>query len=303
MGWTGRLELAYRRTDAIGAASTAGSLTDVRADARADALPAADVRTVVHDRHDGPLRVLKSLYPEAPAICHSVLVHPPGGIVGGDTLAVDIDVAAGAHALITTPGATRFYRSLGEPALQAVQARVADGARLEWLPLETLAYSGCLAESRMRFELAPGAEMMGWDVLALGLPAADLAFERGVYTSSIDQPSRWLERARIAAGDTLLLDSPLGWAGHRVLGTMWFAAGRALATSRRDALLDVARECVDAQPAGVSAGATAVDDAVVVLRVLAARVEPAMALMAATWARWRETAWALPGRAPRIWRT
>jgi len=285
MGWTGRLELAYRRAEARG---------DVAA---------AELPTVVHDRHDGPLRVLKSLYPEAPAVCHSVLVHPPGGIVGGDTLAVEVDVAAGAHALITTPGATRFYRSLGEPALQTVHARVADGARFEWLPLETLAYSGCLAETRMRFELAPGAEMIGWDVLALGLPAAGLAFERGAYTGAIELPGRWLERARIAAGDTRLLDSPLGWAGHRVLATLWFAAGAPLAVARRDALLDEARGAADAHALRETAGASAVDDAVVVLRVLAHRVEPAMALLAQVWARWRATAWSLPGQPPRVWRT
>ena len=93
-------------------------------------------RTVVHDRHDGPLRVLRSLYPEGDAICHSVLLHPPGGVVGGDTLAVHVEVEAGAHALLTTPGATRFYRSTGATAAQSLTARVAAGARLEWLPLE-----------------------------------------------------------------------------------------------------------------------------------------------------------------------
>jgi urease accessory protein len=260
-------------------------------------------RSTVHDRHSGPLRVLQSLYPEGRGICHNVLVHPPGGIVGGDLLHIDARLEAGAHALITTPGATRFYRSAGEAARQSLSAHVADGARLEWLPLEAIAHSGCIAENRLRFVLAPGAEMMGWDLLALGLPASGQAFERGSFTQSIELPGRWLEHGVIAASDTRLLDSPLGWAGFRVMGTLWFGAGAALPGGRRDALLDAARTLVDADPLRPSAGATATHDGVLVLRVLAPRVEPVMHLLSAVWAAWRHVAWHLEGCAPRVWRT
>src|SRR5437764_7229888 len=92
-------------------------------------------RSVARFAHDGPLRILQSLYPEGDAVCHNVLVHPPGGLVGGDTLDVRVTVADGSHGLITTPGASRFYRSDGAQALQDVQLRLAAGARLEWLPL------------------------------------------------------------------------------------------------------------------------------------------------------------------------
>ena len=134
-------------------------------------------RTVARHAHNGPLRILQSLYPEGDAVCHNVLVHPPGGLVGGDTLDITATVGPGAHGLVTTPGATRFYKSTGAEAVQSLTAKVAPGARLEWLPLETIAYRSCKAINRMRFELAPGAEMMGWDVLALGLPAASEAFD------------------------------------------------------------------------------------------------------------------------------
>ena len=280
MAWRGSLALAYR----------CEPLNDAP-------------RTVLHDRHDGPLRVLASLYPEAPAVCHSVLVHPPGGLVGGDDLGIALTLAPGAHALVTTPGATRFYRSLGAPATQALTAQVQAGARLEWLPLETIAYSGCIGHNAMRFELQPGAEMIGWDVLALGLPASNLAFERGSFEQRIELPGRWLERGVVKATDTRLLDSPLGWARHRVLATLWFAAGSALATERRDRLLDAARAASDAHSLKATAGSTAVDDAVVVLRVLAPRVEPAMALLTQVWALWREAAWQMPACVPRVWRT
>lgn len=278
-GWRGHLRLDYSRDGA---------------------------RTIAHDRHTGPLRVLQRLYPEGPAVCHHVLVHPPGGIVGGDELVVEAALAEGSHALLTTPGAARFYRSNGATARQAVHARLAAGARLEWLPLEAIAYSGCEAENRLVFELAPGAEMIGWDLLALGLPAAGQGFERGRVWQHLELPGHWLERGLTRADDRRLLDGPLGWAGRRVLGTLWFGAGSALAPARRDALLAAAR-AADAAVAGpgaeVVAGATAPGDRVVVLRLLADRVEPAMHLVQAVRAAWRNAAWGLAAEPPRIWRT
>ena len=103
------------------------------------------------------------------------------------------------------------------------QELLARGARLEWLPLEALCYSGCLAENRLTLDLADGAEMIGWDLAALGLPNAGQPFERGHLQQHLQWPGRWLERARITADDARLLDAPLGWAGHRVLGTLWLA--------------------------------------------------------------------------------
>jgi len=260
-------------------------------------------RTIAHDRHEGPLRVLQRLYPEGPGICHHVIVHPPGGVVGGDQLEIEATLAAGSHALITTPGATRFYRSDGPTALQSARLRLDEGARLEWLPMEAIAYRGCEVENRMRFELAPGAEMIGWDLLALGLPAAGEPFDRGRFLQQIELPGVWLERGRVDAADTRLLDSPLGWAGRRVLATLWFAAGGPLAGPRSAALLDAARNVVDADPLRHEAGVSAPQDRVLVLRVLAGRVEPAMQLLARVRAAWRRAAWGRDAHTPRIWST
>lgn len=275
--------------------------------------------TTALDRHHGPLRVLQRLYPEGPAICHHVLVHPPGGIVGGDTLEVALDLAPGSHALLTTPGATRFYRSEGAPAVQRLDARVQAGARLEWLPLETLAYSGCIAENHFRFTLEEGAEMIGWDLLALGLPTAQAPFERGSVLQHLEVPGAWLEHGRLAADDKLLLDSPLGFAGRRVVATVWWASGAPMGRAQRERLLETARDCFEAdtfrrgpepaeravaQPdAALVAGATSPDGRVVLCRVLAHRVEPAFALCRAVRAAWRREGWGLPPAPPRIWRT
>ena len=276
MGWHGHLTLRYRRDGE---------------------------RTIVHDRHTGPLRVLQSLYPESPAVCHNVIVHPPGGIVGGDVLAIDLEMAADSRALITTPGAARFYRSAGERALQHAQARLDAGARLEWLPLETICHRSCQAENRMRFTMAPGAEMIGWDVLALGLPASGERFDRGTYTQSIELPGVWLERGVIDGEDTRLLDSPLGLAGNRAMATMWFAAGSPIDSARRDRLLDAARAAAAGHELEKLCGVTAPQSRCVVLRVLAPRVEPAMNLLVSVWKAWREVAWSMAPSAPRVWRT
>ncbi|HEU4460686.1 MAG TPA: urease accessory protein UreD [Methylibium sp.] len=287
MGWHGRLELDHR----------------LEATPRADD---ADRTTIGRARHAGPLRVLRSLYPEGPRVCHQVLVHPPGGIAGGDELELSLRLAPGSHALVTTPGATRFYRSDGAVASQTLDARVADGARLEWLPLETLVHDGARAHNRLRFALAEGAEMIGWDLLALGLPASGLAFERGRFEQRIEVDEAWLERSLVdfdapqAAATRRRLASPLGWGGHAVLATLWFASGRAIDDARRERLLEAARTAL---PPDAPAGTTAPNPHVVVARALAARVEPLMQHARAVWSAWREAAWRMSASAPRVWRT
>ena len=261
------------------------------------------VRTVARHQHSGPLRILQSLYPEGDAICHNVLVHPPGGLVGGDTLAIDVSAHGNAHGLITTPGATRFYRSLGEPALQTVRIRLQDQARLEWLPLEAICHDGCLAENRLVVDLAPQAEFIGWDVTALGLPHASQPFTRGSFCQHIELPGVWLERGRIDATDTRLMDGPLGLAGYRCMASLFFAAGSRLERGRRQAALDLAREIIDAHPLRDAAGATSPDAQVVVVRVLAPVVEPAMDLLRSIWTAWRGHFWHLSVSSPRIWST
>ena len=258
-------------------------------------------RSVARYLHDGPLRILQSLYPEGDAVCHNVLVHPPGGLVGGDTLDMQVTVGAGAHGLVTTPGATRFYRSLAGLATQQVHARLAEGARLEWLPLEAIAYSDCDALNRATFELAAGAEMMSWDITALGLPAANLPFEQGTFRQHLEIPGVWLERGTLRASDKRLMDSPLGLAGQRCMATLVFAAGSAIAPERSERALACARALLEASPLRMGAGATSPHPQVIVLRVLAPVTEPALQLLRQVWAAWRHEMWGMPGNVPRLW--
>ena len=258
-------------------------------------------RTVARHGHNGPLRILQSLYPEGDAVCHNVLAHPPGGLVGGDTLDITATVGPGAHGLVTTPGATRFYRSTGERALQRTHLTLAEGARLEWLPLEALCYNACNAENHLTLNLAPGAECMGWDVTALGLPHAGQPFETGRFVQHIEAPGRWLERGVINAADHRLLESPQGLAGHRCMASLFFVVGTPLERARRDTALDAARAVMDAHALKATAGATSPNGQVVVVRALAPQVEPAMQLLRQVRAAWRAALWQLCAEPPRIW--
>ena len=245
--------------------------------------------------HEGPLRVLKSLHPEGAAVCHQVLVHPPGGIVGGDALRIEIEVAEGAHAVLTTPGATRFYRTAGAEASQAVAATLHAGSRIEWLPLETIVHSGARAANRAVFRLGDGASMIGWDITCLGLPAGGEGFAAGALRQHLEIDGRWLEKGRIDASDERLLRSPLGLAGQPVVGTAWVAWSGA---GPDEQLLEEARTVL-APP--MLAAASRIQPGVIVVRALADRVEPINSTFRAVRKAWRRALWGLGGCEPRVW--
>ena len=261
----------------------------------------AEGRTVAKFKHNGPLRILQSLYPEGELVCHNVLVHPPSGLVGGDTLDISLDVKEGAHALLTTPGATRFYRSEKGLATQQVNAHVAAGSRLEWLPLETIAYSGCEGLNHAKFDLAPGAELMAWDITALGLPQASLPFEQGQLQQHLEVSGVWLERGLICAQDTRLMDGPLGLSKNRCLSTFLFATGTDMARDRREFAVSLARAVADENSEMLLVGVTSPHPRVVVVRSLSPLVEPAQNLMRQVWASWRRGLWGMSSIPPRIW--
>src|SRR4029450_13927281 len=108
-----------RKMDALAESLDSRALSASGWEARLDLSFARDAsRTVLAARrYLGPLRVQKALYPEGPEICQAIIVHPPAGIVGGDRLAIAIDVGTRAHAQITTPGAAEGYGSAGVDAV------------------------------------------------------------------------------------------------------------------------------------------------------------------------------------------
>ena len=258
-------------------------------------------RVVARHEHSGPLRILQSLYPEGDRICHNVLVHPPGGLVGGDTLDIAVQAASQTHGLVTTPGATRFYRSDGPLALQTTRIKLQTDSRLEWLPLEALCYNDCHAENRLVMSLEPGAELLGWDLTALGLPNAELPFVKGSFAQHIEVPGVWLERGRLDASDARLMDGPTGLCGARCMASLFFVAGAKLDRTRKQRALDIARELIANSELAATAGATSPNPQVIVVRALAPLVEPAMQLLRAVRNAWRQELWQLPDCNPRIW--
>jgi len=257
--------------------------------------------TRVQAHHDGPLRLLKTLHPEGHGVAHAVLVHPPGGLVGGDRLDIAIDVQPGAHLLVTTPAATRFYRSNAGEAAQVVQARVAEGARLEWLPQETLAYPGCVARNEVRLALASGASLFATEVLGLGLPAAGQPFDSGRLLQHLEVTGLWLDRGWLDAADKALLHGPCGLGGHRVLGALAYAQTEALADA--ESLLADGRALLDSVPLSGITHLAGPRGAVLLARVVGDEVESVTLALRRVRALWRERLWGLPGSDPRIWAT
>ena len=187
-------------------------------------------------RHDGPLVVQKPFYPEGDEVCQTIVVHPPGGIAGGDELEISAALGSGAHALLTTPAAGKWYRSAGPWARQRVTIEAAEGACAEWLPQETIVFDGARADIETAVALGRGAAFIGWDVICLGRTASGESYENGacrVHTR-IEREGKtiWFERGTIDAGG-LLSRSAAGLAGHAVFGTM-------IATG------DIPRELLDA---------------------------------------------------------
>ncbi len=266
-----------------------------------------DTHTQLHFGHDGPLRILKSLYPEGPGICHNVLVHPPGGLVGGDTIDIHVEVEAGAHGLVSTPGATRFYKTTTDKAEQRVKLRLHDRSRLEWLPLETIAYPGCWALNSLSFELAPTAQLMAWDVVALGLPLANEAFDNpnlpreSVFEQQLSWPNHWHERAKISGSDDRLLNSNVGFNGHRCMGTLVLVHGQSFGRELREHLQDSLRASWVSEPDAHLCGVTQSADGLLVVRVLGSVAEPVMNRLKTCWALLRRQAWGIANAAPRIW--
>jgi urease accessory protein len=173
-------------------------------------------------RHMGPLRVQKHLHAEGPEVCQHIIVHPPGGVAGGDRLDVNVHVGNQAWAQLTSPGAAKWYRSAGA-ASQHLHLNVEPEGTLEWLPQETIVFSGAQAELTTRIDLKGDARVLYWDIVALGRPASQERFAEGYFQTHLDicrdDQLIWHERQRIQGGDRLL-DSPIGLAGKTAFATL-----------------------------------------------------------------------------------
>jgi urease accessory protein len=257
-----------------------------------------DRRTVLAARrHQGPLVVQRPLYEAGEGQCQVVIVHPPGGIAGGDRLEIDVHAAEGAHAVVTTPGAAKWYRSAGAWAAQNVAVRVAQDAVVEWLPQETIVFDGSRARMAARIELAPGALFIGWEVLCFGRTASGERFGTGALAQSAEvllAGQRVFAEFAQVQGGSAVLDSRAGLAGFPVSGTM-LIAGR----DAGGALLDAMRSTP--APADTRAGISTLPG-VTVARILAHSAHAARDWFVGLWEHARPALIAVPAVRPRIWR-
>lgn len=180
-------------------------------------------QTVLDFEHQGPLRIQKALYPDSMKCCQAVIIHPPGGIAAGDFLAITIDVAQNAQALITTPSATKWYGAFGGTvASQHIKMNVK--GYLQWLPAETIVYDKAVVDSVLMMDIAPTGSVMGWDTLIFGRHGSGERYSHGTFNQtlrlSLDEDVVWIERLRLLGNDPLF-NSPLGLQGHHALATCW----------------------------------------------------------------------------------
>jgi len=246
-----------------------------------------------HWQHTGPLLVQRAFHPEPGGICHSYLLHPPSGLVGGDQLQLRARLGAGSQVLLTTPAATKFYRSAGPTARLQQTLELADGAAGEWLPQENILFDGARAWLNTRIELHGSARFIGWEITCFGRPACAEHFGRG----RADVGFELYRDGRPLLLDRLRVDgtSPAGGAalrGHAVSASL-------IATGADRALLERLRE-VDA--AAVLGGVTLLGD-VIVCRALAALTAPVRDWFERLWTLLRPHLLGRPACAPRIWAT
>jgi urease accessory protein len=271
-GWRARLELGYEHKDGT--------------------------TRLTSRRHTGPLVVQKPFYPEGAEVCHSVILHPPGGIAGGDLLELDVTVRESAHALVTTPGAAKWYRSAGPTAEQYVRMQIAEGASLEWLPQENIVFDRSRVHMRTLVNLAQGGIYVGWDVTRLGRTASGERFDAGELRSRTEilRAGRrlWGDYARFEGGAGLL-QSPAGLAGYPIMGTL-LAAG-----------LDIERGLLDAcrgvEPQGEARFGVTTLPGVLAARFLGHSTESARAYFVALWRLLRPALVGREASVPRIWAT
>jgi urease accessory protein len=258
-------------------------------------------RTVLQSRsHFGPLRVQKALYPEGPEICHVVLIHPPGGLADRDDLSIRLTLEQGAHSVITTPGATRWYKAK-EGSTIRVTIVLRMGAVLEWLPNENIYFASASARTTLRIELAEGAIACGWDINVLGRIASGESWNSGVLRGTIefvrdDGSSIWYERTLLRA-DSGLVHAHQGLRGYPIFGTLWCVGAK----SQGGIAETLAAELPFTSE--LRAGISLLPEDVLLVRVVGRQVEPVRSLMIDCWSRIRSTLVGRDAQALRLWST
>jgi urease accessory protein len=256
-----------------------------------------DCSYLAHRLHKGPLVVQKSLHPEGEDICHAVVVHPPGGVAGGDALHLQVEVGEGARALLTTPGAGKWYKANGSKATQALQFQLASASGLEWFPQENILFDAAEVGFSADIHLAADATFASWDIVCLGRQAQQEVWQRGLYqlNQRIARNGQliWNERALMQAGD-LLKTSRVGLADAAVFGTFLVCAGAVPA--------EVLQACREIVVTDAKVGITALPE-VLCIRYVGHASQQARQYFEQCWQLLRPWYYQKDAVRPRIWNT
>ncbi|HIK58720.1 MAG TPA: urease accessory protein [Nitrospinaceae bacterium] len=251
-----------------------------------------------HRKHYGPLQVQKPFYPELNGACHVYILHPPGGVVGGDRLNICVNVNSNAHALITTPAAGKFYRSAGPVAKQEQTIKVAPKGVLEWFPSENILFSGAKAQIQTKVELAYDSHFIGWEISCLGRPHSDEIFSQGELDQRFEiwrdgRPIR-IERLKFK-GEDQALHAKWGLLGFPVIGSM-------LCVTDKIELLDPLRKITSDSIDQELFSATQMDG-IILCCYLGNSVEGARNYFIKAWKILRQKVIGYEAIEPRIWKT
>jgi urease accessory protein len=242
--------------------------------------------------------VQKPLYPEGPEVCHAVVLHPPAGIAGGDALELDVTVGSFAHAAVSTPSATRWYKANGHVARQTISIELGEGARLDWLPQENLFFDAARAELSLTLAAHPSAAAIGWDAAMLGRQAGGERFTEGDlgFASHLSRGGQtiWREQGRLVGGDALL-ESVVGLAGMPIMATLW-ALGAACTPALAETLAPLLPWSDQ-----LRAGSTSLPGGIVLVRVLGRQMEMVRTLLEYLWTRLRPTVLGTAAMPLRLW--
>jgi len=262
---------------------------------------------LVRSEHEGPLYVQKAFYPEGPDCAHVYLLHPPGGLVTGDTLNIDVTAQTNTHVLLTTPGAGRVYKAREEGGIQTqnLHITVEENAVLEWFPLETILFPSSHARMKTRVDLSAGAAFIAWDITCFGLPANDVEFDSG----SVNQNIQIWREGKILLNESLVIDENdsailAGNAGLRNLPVHGLMLAGPFNADDAD-LVDLIASLRQLQAQAVSNEffAISLNGEFMTVRYLGACTEKARQLFTQAWALIRPVLIQKESTEPRIWAT
>ena len=252
-----------------------------------------DKTRLVDSKREGPLAVQRAFYPEG-EVCHTYLLHPPGGVVAGDDLNIDLQVSKDAKILLTTPGATKFYRSIGPVAEVHQCLTVAAGGSLEWMPLENIFFPGTQSHIVTEVHLETGAHFIGWEINCFGRPSNEERFETGQLSSEmrIYRDGEPVMFDRFATDGASLIDCSIGLKGVSGYASM-------VATVDDQDLLEQVQQLLSDDPLS---GATLMDGLLVV-RTISEQSQEVIFLFSSVWRLIRPQSLGKEAAAPRIWAT